>query len=106
VAVPLALSGGTVPRAPGTVPAPAAAGRASATPSAQRPPIHIVMPYVVGLGLKAAEVVIHAAVPQPDVIVRHVKTSGPAGIVIAQIPAPGAHVVRDKRITLEVSSAS
>lgn len=106
VAVPLALSGAAVPRTPGTVqPTPAIVGRASATPSGQSLPVHVVMPAVTGLGLKAAKAVIQAAVPQPDIIVRYVKTSAPAGIVIAQIPAPGARVSRDGRVTLKVSSA-
>jgi hypothetical protein len=117
VAVPLALSGGGPGTAPGRVPAaPATASRASATPSARDSVATVLMPDVTGLTLKQAEAILRS-VPfsRPDIIVRPVKpnqppgkVSGPGtpGIVIAQLPAPGARVAVNGRITLGVSSAS
>ncbi len=112
VTVPLALSGGgvrghgegvqgTVGVVQGT---PAAASHASTSPP--RPAARVLMPDVTGLELRAAKAVIRSAVSGPDIIVRHVKSSGPPGVVIAQLPAPGARVGQGGRITLKVPSAS
>jgi hypothetical protein len=117
VAVPLALSGA----GPGTVPgrvqaAPATASHASAVPSARGSAAIVLMPDVRGLTLKEAEAIIRSVFfPRPDIIVRPVtppqpsgKVSGPgsSGIVIAQLPAPGARVAVNGRITLGVSTGS
>ena len=107
VAVPLALSAGGPGTAPGRVPAaPAAARQASATPSARGSVSAVLMPDILGLKLPEAKALIRSAFPRADIIVRHVKASQPAGVVIAQTPAPGVRVAANGRITLRVPSAS
>jgi hypothetical protein len=112
VVLPLALSGGGPGPAPGRVQAaPATASRASAPPAPGRM-VTVLMPDVTGLTLKQAEAVIRSVLfSRPDIIVRHVrpeepsgKVSGPGnpGIVIAQLPAPGARVAVNGRVTLGV----
>jgi hypothetical protein len=108
VAVPLALSGGS----PGTTPGeglatPAAAGHASATPSGQGHVATVLIPDVLGLKLPEAKALLRSVLlPRADIIVRYVKASQPAGVVIAQTPAPGVRVAVNGRITLQVPSAS
>ena len=116
VAVPLAVSGGGHGTAPGRVPAAAAtASHAIATPSVRDSVAAVLMPDVTGLKLPAAEAVIRSVFPRPDIIVRHIephqlsgKVPGPGtpGIVVAQLPAPGARVAVSGRITLGVSNGS
>ncbi|HEY2265094.1 MAG TPA: PASTA domain-containing protein [Streptosporangiaceae bacterium] len=115
VAVPLALAGGGPGTAPGRGPAaPATASHASATPSVRGSVATVLMPDVTGLTLEHAVAVIRSVmVPPPGITVRPAKPAGPPGqpsgsgtaeTVVAQLPAPGARVPANGRITLEVSS--
>ena len=104
VAVPLALSGGG---AQGGIPAaPAAAGHASATPSAQRHPATVLMPNVVGLDLKKAETIILSVTTHGHITILHIKATQTAGVVVRQTPAAGARVRTDGQITLAVPKTS
>ncbi len=84
-----------------------AAGHASATPSGQGHVATVLMPDVLGLKLRDAKALLRSGLfPRADIIVRHVKAAQPAGVIIAQTPAPGVRVAVNRRITLQVSSAS
>jgi beta-lactam-binding protein with PASTA domain len=67
----------------------------------------VLMPDVRGLKLPEAKALIRSGLfPRADIIVRYVRASQPAGVVIAQTPAPGVRVAVNGRITLRVSGAS
>jgi hypothetical protein len=103
IALPLALSGGGNQEAPGT--APAAAGHGTATPSAQRHTTSVLMPDVTGLDLKKAELVILSVTTHGHITVLHIKATQTAGVVVHQVPAPGATVASDGQVTLTVPSS-
>jgi PASTA domain len=106
VAVPLALSGGGAQAPGGIQAAPAAAGHASATPSARRHPATIVMPDVTGKTLREAEAIILSVTTHGHITVLRIKATQIAGTVVLQSPAAGTRIATDGRITLAVPKTS